>query len=268
MAPVATNSIGVPTVPHSMNVAWNDGHRDVTSYAPRGDGRPRILGSRRFVVGHVSGTRCLQEMHDGRTADRSPFASASLESAHWMTAVAIASRSLLLAATLVVTSCASGPSLARAVTVETGQATRVSLMQRTRTTTLLLQNASSVEKAQFYGGSNAQNLGKVVADDRLQALLDVFAEKGMFANAAATAPHDARDVLVVEQGSTRWVWSRRLAGTQASEVAFHEAKGYFLEVYNSATAYHGASGDGVPQLGNEKSVLREGKMEHVERRKP
>jgi hypothetical protein len=187
-----------------------------------------------------------------------------------MTASALARTAALLVVPLVAGSCASGPSLARDVAIEAGRPTRVLLTQVQTNTTFLLQNASSVDPASFYRDSRLA-LGKIVDDDTLQALLDVFSEKGMFAASQGTVPPNARDVLVVEQGDRRWIWARRLAGTQA-EATFHEAKGYFLEVYNSSTAYRGSEDDPRPDLQQEKMRVRQeadaakNKLEHLDRK--
>ena len=175
-----------------------------------------------------------------------------------MTASAIARNTLCLAAISAAmfgwSSCAS--SLAREVVVENGRPTRVLLTQVSNNTVFLLQNASSAESAEFYRDTNARALGKIVPDEQLQALLDVFAEKGMFAAAASVAPPDARDVLAVEHGGKRWIWARRQAGVQAGETSFHEARGYFLEVYNSSTAYRTVDPNAPPDLRAERDRVR------------
>jgi hypothetical protein len=51
-------------------------------------------------------------------------------------------------------------------------------------------------------------------------------------------PPDVRDALVVDQGERHWVWARRRADGPTEAAAFQEALAYFLEVYNSSTAYH------------------------------
>lgn len=135
--------------------------------------------------------------------------------------------------------CAGGPALARAVTIEAGRPTRVLLAQLRERQTFLLQNASSTTAADFYGG-DMPALAKIASDAQLQALLDILAEKGMFANGGGGVPPDALDALVVEQGGQRWTWARRRAGVQADEVAFHEARSYFLDLYNLSQAYHSA----------------------------
>lgn len=168
-----------------------------------------------------------------------------------MTASAIARTSLLFAVTTLVTSCASGPSLARAVTVEAGEPTRVTLTQTSTSTTFLLQNASSVEAATFYGDRQAQALGKLVDDAQLQALLDVFAEGGLFANAAPAAPAGARNALVVQQGGQRWIWTERQPG-------FQQGRAWFLEVFNDATAYRAGDPKAPPDLRAENERVRSG----------
>ncbi len=153
--------------------------------------------------------------------------------------------------------CASGPTLARVVTVKEGQPTRMRLFAGT-SLVLSLQNESSIAAGALYGEARSpKELGaKVVDDVDLQALLDVFAERGMFPQSLPDVPAEARDVLVVESGGQRWLWARRgLAGDPAAEQAFGDARGYFLALYNSSIAYHGA-GQGKPNFGSENLRAR------------
>ena len=178
-------------------------------------------------------------------------------------------RTLVLFTVTFVAGCASGPSLARAVEVEAGEATRVLLTQVQGRTTFLLQNASSADHAAFYSDPKDPVLGKVVPDAQLQALLDVFSEKGLFATGLGSVPPDARDVLVVENGGRRWTWARRQPGMQATEATFHEAKAYFLEVYNSSMAYRASDPHNPPDLTAEQARVRDdaeaakGKLERL-----
>lgn len=156
---------------------------------------------------------------------------------------------LLIAAFLAAAGCVGAGSLQRAVQIESGKRTMVQLVQfgsgpSVAGKPLSLQNASSVATSAT-GTSAPDALTKVVDDEQLQALLDVFAEKGVFASGAATVPPDAQDALVVSHGGKRWVMSRRKVGLQSEELAFHEAKAYFITVWNSATAYRG-TGKGRP----------------------
>lgn len=179
------------------------------------------------------------------------FAAVALESAHWMVALALTRSAVLLAASLFA-GCASDPGLPRAVTIEDGRPVRVQLQRLQQRQTFLLQNASSADPAVFY--RDASPLAKVVPDHQLQALLDVLAAKGLFVAAAAALPPDARDVLVVEGPDRRWAWARRRADAPAEIAAFQEAVAYFLEVYNSSTAYHPS--DRAPDLGAERDRVR------------
>lgn len=168
---------------------------------------------------------------------------------------------LRVAAFLAAAGCASGPSLPRGLQIEPGQRTTVRLMQVTTGQVFTLQNASSGSAGAVYSDERTDQLTKVLTDAQLQALLDVFTDKGMFVPREASVPPDARDALVVLQGDRRWVWSRRLAGTAESELPFHEAKAYFLSMYNQATAYHGNSGnsrtgDDRPDLKAENDRVR------------
>jgi hypothetical protein len=149
---------------------------------------------------------------------------------------------LLVAAGLVV-GCQSAPSLPRSVTIESGQPTHVTLVQVQDGKKFELRNESSGDAAAVYSNANANPLAKVVPDAQLQALLDVFSAKGMFATSVTSVPPDARDVLTVDQPGRRWTWARRQRGVQTAETDFHEAKSYFLEVYNSATAWHRSSSE-------------------------
>jgi hypothetical protein len=163
----------------------------------------------------------------------------------------------LLLAVCAFVACASGPRLARVVTVNEGETTRIRLLAGT-SLVLSLQNESSIAAGALYGEArSAKELGaKVVDDVDLQALLDVFAERGMFPHSLVDVPADARDVLVVESGGQRWLWARRgLAGDPAAEQSFGDARTYFLALYNSSIAYHGA-GPGKPNFGGENLRAR------------
>jgi hypothetical protein len=152
---------------------------------------------------------------------------------------------LRIAAFLAAAGCVGGGSLQRAVQVETGQRTTVQLVQfgdgpSVAGKALSLQNASSLTApAGTSPATPPDPLTKVVDDEQLQRLLDVFAENGVFANGLPNAAPDAQDALVVSHGGKRWVFSRRKVGLQQEELAFHQAKASFLVVWNSATAYRG-----------------------------
>lgn len=167
-----------------------------------------------------------------------------------MAALAL-TRSAVLATSLLV-ACASDPGLPRAVTIEPGRPVRVLLQRTSQAQTFLLQNASSTEAADFY--RDAGPFAKVVPDAQLQALLDVLAAKGLFAAGNVPVAGDAREMLAVEQSGQRWAWARRRGGTAAEAVAFQEALAYFLEVYNSSTAYHPS--EQTPDLMAERDRLR------------
>lgn len=164
---------------------------------------------------------------------------------------------LLVAAFLGSGGCVGGANLPRELQVQPGQRTTVRLMQfqQNQSQVLTLQNASSGSAAEVYSDKRADPFAKVVSDAQLQALLDVFAEKGVFRNGLASVPPEARDALIVQQDDRRWVFSRRQAGLQQEELPFHEAKAYFLSVWNSATAYH-TPGDERPDLKAEQDRLR------------
>ena len=73
-------------------------------------------------------------------------------------------------------------------------------------------------------------------------------------NEPVEAESICRDVLAVDQPGRRWTWVRRKAGVQAAEADFHEAKAYFLELYNSATAWHRGSGERPDLVGEQSRV--------------
>jgi hypothetical protein len=149
------------------------------------------------------------------------------------------------AAAALLAACASGPTLQRSVVVEPGAKTVVRYVDVKGTLSLSLQNDSAAAPAKVYGADTAtiDPGAKVVVDEELQALLDVFTESGLFAGAANEVPPDALDALVVDQQGRRWVFARRLRGMQQAEAPFHEGRAYFLALYNSVTAYHGAASD-------------------------
>lgn len=143
------------------------------------------------------------------------------------------------AALLAAAACAGGPDLARAVTVEEGRRTTVRLLQFTDGRVFTVQNKSSGSAAEVYSDARADAMTKVVDDELLQRLLDVFAEKGLFAVAGSAVPAEAKDAIVVQQSDRRFVFHRQ-AFPPGQQQPFYEAKAYFLSVYNQATAYHTA----------------------------
>lgn len=177
-----------------------------------------------------------------------------------MAALALTRFAVLLAAGFLA-GCAGGPGPSRAITIEAGRPTRVLLQQIQQRQTFLLQNASSTSAADFYRG-DMPSLAKIAPDAQLQALLDILAGKGMFQDGGmlqhgqGNVPADARDVLAVEQGGRTWTWVRRQAGVQADEMAFHEARSYFLDLYNQSQAYH-SSDRGLDLKAEQARVRRE-----------
>lgn len=148
---------------------------------------------------------------------------------------------LLAAAFPFVSGCVGTPNLPRVVQVQEGQRTTVRLIQFADGQTMSLQNLSSGSASDVYSPKDPTKqdpMAKVVKDAQLQALLDVLAEKGLHSSGSQSVPPDARDALLVEQKGQRWVLFRRQAGMQQDELPFHEAKAYFLSVWNGATAYH------------------------------
>lgn len=136
--------------------------------------------------------------------------------------------------------CASGPDLPRVVTVAEGERVRVSFTEVSDDRTLSLQNLSSGSRETVYKDPKSDLGTKVVADARLQLLLDMLAQAGMFQRTAPVAKSSARELLVVEQGGKRMVWSRgpvKEDGIEAVQ-AFDQARAYFLAMFNGAVAFH------------------------------
>lgn len=149
--------------------------------------------------------------------------------------------------------CASGPDLPRAVTIEAGQPTRVTLRLADSKRTFLLQNASSTTAADFYDG-DMSDLAKIAPDEQVQMLLDILAAKGMFT--ARAGGGDATDAMAVEHGGRRWIWSRPRGGAAEDLIAFQEARACFLEVWNQSQAYHPARSLDRADLEAERDRLR------------
>jgi hypothetical protein len=158
----------------------------------------------------------------------------------------------LVAALLLLGAACAGPSLRRDVELAEGQRTTVQLVSSGGRLVLTLQNESAGLARDVYTNDSAaaDPSRKVVPDEDLQALLDVFSELELFAQGSSFVPPDALDVLTVEQGGKRWALARRQRGVQASEKAFHDARDYFLSLYNSSVAYHGTGGQ-KPNFGGE-----------------
>jgi hypothetical protein len=149
-------------------------------------------------------------------------------------------QSLSVALPVLLCQCASpGPTLQRVVTLESGQLVRISLVQVQGGQTLTLQNASYSKPADVYSDPAGDRTVKVIDDEEVQKLLDVLAGQGMFERAAPLPAGDARELIAVQQGDRRWIWSRRAASTVDVE-AFGNARVCVMAVYNSTTAYHKA----------------------------
>ena len=144
-----------------------------------------------------------------------------------------------LAAIFAAAGCAGAPNLPRVLAVQEGQRTTVRLMQFGSGQTFTLQNRSSGRKVEVYSNNQYDLATKVVADAQLQALLDVFAEHGLFAGATHSVPPEARSAIVIRQGERRYVFHDRNIAADAGQ-RFRQAQAYFLSVYNNATAYHSA----------------------------
>lgn len=155
--------------------------------------------------------------------------------------LAVAAAALATLAVPSLGSCA-GPSLARAITVQSGSRTTVRLMQFVDGRVFTLQNASSGTARDVYSERSTDDLTKVVDDAQLQTLLDTFAEEGLYAGASSSAPSDARDALVIAQGDRRLVLHARTPSKEGP-LSYSRARAYFLAVYNQATAYHSSDID-------------------------
>jgi hypothetical protein len=132
------------------------------------------------------------------------------------------------------TACGSAPSLPRAVALAEGDKVAVHMVQAKNQLTLTLYNGSAVAAED----GNRQVGAKVVADADMQALLDIFAEKGLFERGLPQPPPQALDLLCVDAGGKRWHWGRTQLGVQAAEANYYEARSYFLALYNSSEAFH------------------------------
>lgn len=136
--------------------------------------------------------------------------------------------------------CSSAPSLPRAITIAPGDKVAVHLVQKRKARSdlaLTLYNAAALAAVD----GNPQVGDKVAADTDLQALLDIFTDKGMFQRTGANPPPGALDVLAVEAGGRRWCWARTEAGVHAATADYLEARSYFLALYNSSEAFHSGS---------------------------
>lgn len=132
--------------------------------------------------------------------------------------------------------CSSGPSLQRVLTVRDGEPTVIALRQGNLL--LTLRNESAGLKEDVYKQARDTNL-KVAPDGELQALLDVFAEEGLFAR-AANAANAGPEVLQIEQGDRVWSIARPAGNDPQGKANFHQARQYFLAIYNGNVAFHGA----------------------------
>ncbi len=142
---------------------------------------------------------------------------------------------------LLLAACAaSSPRLARAITIEPGNRTRVVLQEPSAGASFVLQNRSSGSRAQVYGDARGDAMAKVVDDNRMQQLLDVLAEQGLFAHATATQDASARAAITVEHQDRVYCWTRAPRHKHNTDVIrqFDECRGYVLAVFNSETSYH------------------------------
>lgn len=174
----------------------------------------------------------------------------------------VLSRTAGAAVLLLCCQCASGPDLPRVLTVVEGERVRVSFTEVSDNRTLSLQNASSGTKETVYKDPKSDLGTKVVEDGRLQLLLDMLAQAGMFQRTAPAASASARELLVVDQGGRKLVWSRgpvKEDGIDAVK-AFDQARAYFLAMYNGATAFHSRNWDKFDLVEEQARMEASGKV--------
>lgn len=163
---------------------------------------------------------------------------------------------VLLVGACGIVGCASGPGLPRAAEVLAGSRAAVRYEQPGTRLALTLQNESAGARSVVYSAGSTDPGLKVVADASLQALLDVFAAKGLFALACSEPGPGTQDVLRVEVDGRRWTWARRRFGDSPADQTVFEAKTYFLELYNQSLATHSATGE-RPDFRDENSRARD-----------
>ncbi|HLQ36382.1 MAG TPA: hypothetical protein VK348_01175 [Planctomycetota bacterium] len=144
---------------------------------------------------------------------------------------------LLLLPLLLLGQCSSAPAPRRELEVQKGQRTSVSLTQTATGQSIAMQNESAGSRVEVYSDRNNDRAPKVIDDAQMQALLDVLAAYGFFANAVPLPDGDAREFLAIEQGDRRWVWSRNVRADAAVVQAFGQARGYVMALYNQTTGY-------------------------------
>lgn len=152
--------------------------------------------------------------------------------------------------------CASGPTASGAPEVLANQRTLVRYVQFGPGQILSLQNASSGTKEEVYSDPQRDRMVKVIGDGELQALISIFGDYGMFQSGAANASVDARECLVVETPSRRWVWTRR-RGPGVEDPDFHQARSIFLALYNASVAYHGDQSGPAPDLASQQQRIQQ-----------
>lgn len=174
----------------------------------------------------------------------------------------VLSRAAGAAVLLLCCQCASGPDLPRVVTVVEGERVRISFTEVSDSRTLSLQNASSGTKETVYKDPKSDLGTKVVEDARLQLLLDMLAQAGMFQRTGPVPSSSARELLVVEQGGRKLVWSRgpvKEDGIEAVQ-AFDQARAYFLAMFNAATAFHSRNWDKFELVEEQARMEASGKV--------
>jgi hypothetical protein len=135
--------------------------------------------------------------------------------------------------------CAGAAPTRRDLAVAAGERTRVGYVLVASNQVLMLQNASAAAPVDVYKDKDSPAGLKVIGDVRMQALLDVLASNEFFARAGSVAAGGSKEILYVEQGTRRWVLSRRPrpADSEDAIANFNTVKTYMLSVYNDTTAF-------------------------------
>ncbi len=157
-------------------------------------------------------------------------------------------RSLLAVAWIAcigLSACASGPSLARAVTIQDSDPVEVVYEQAQSGLRQTLLTESVVTASELYSSRNGDSLAKVLSTAQMQVLLDALATYGFFEHARPGAGEGSAFRLAVRIGSREQAWVKH-SGMGVDELTrYHEAMAAFLNIYNATESFHtGRSGAG------------------------
>ncbi len=144
---------------------------------------------------------------------------------------------ILGAALLAVSQCSSGPALRRQLTVEAGKKIVVAYVQA-RGPALTMINTSGLSKTEAKAALAEDPSLKVVPDDQLQRVLDVFGGNGYFAF-ATTAGSTRFSHILVATDQARHALPSGNEGPRAAEAttAFGHCLSVFFAVYNATDSY-------------------------------